>query len=387
MPNESPSPARAVLPVCDLRPQIAELRAELDVAIDRVVDRGWFILGEECRSFEAEFANYVGTKHVIGVANGTDALHLSLRALGVGVGDRVLTQPNSANPTAAAITSAGATPEFVDVDPMSGEIDLDAVADRLSRGGIAALMPVHLYGRLGGIETLIEVANRYGVPVLEDAAQAHGARRNGRAAGVFGRLGAFSFYPSKNLGAFGDGGAITTDDPQLDERLRLLRNYGQADRYRHVSAGINSRLDELQAAVLRVKLPYLERWNSRRREIARIYDRAFEGLPIVAPPPAVDEQSVHHLYVVRVAHRQVVRERLLTAGIGSEIHYPAPIHLQPAYTHLELPVGSFPHAERRAEQILSLPLFPEMTAGQVEQVVDALRAALAAEPHPTEVTA
>lgn len=371
--------------VFDLKPQIAALRAEFDAAIARVLDRGWFILGEEGRRFEEEFARYLGLPYLLGVANGTDAIQLALRAVGVGAGDAVLIPPSTANPTACAVSAVGARLVFADVERDTGLFDLDAVEAVLARERVKAIIPVHLYGRAQPLDRLIHLADRHGAVVIEDVAQAHGARGEGHLTGTRGAISCFSFYPSKNLGAFGDGGAVATRDPELAERLRMLRNYGQADRYQHVTFGLNSRLDELQAAILAVKLPHLERWNDQRRAWAARYRERLAGLPLVMPPPdAADERSIHHLFVVRVAERDAFREQLRAQGIATEVHYPVPIHRQPAYAALGQAEGSFPVAEARAKQIVSLPLYAELTEAQFERVVAAVRAVLDSAPHPED---
>ena len=378
-----------VLPVSDLAVQVATLRAEIDEAMGRVLDSGWFVLGEECRAFESEFSAFIGARWTAGVANGTDAIHLALRALGIGPGDRVLTAPNSAVPTACGITQAGALPCFADVDPEYGLLDPGQVARELDAAGserpVRAIVAVHLYGRSAPMGPILELARARGIAVIEDAAQAHGASWRDRSVGTMGDLACWSFYPSKNLGALGDGGAVTGMDPALETRLQRLRNYGQEDRYHHVELGFNSRLDEIQAAVLRAKLLHLGAWNRRRREIAARYREAFAGLPLLTPRDLPAAPSVEHLFVVRVARRERLREELERRGIGSQVHYPIPIHLQGAYRHLGLSAGRFPVTELRAAQIVSLPLFPEMTDEDVDRVIAAVRESLRGEPHPEEV--
>jgi dTDP-4-amino-4,6-dideoxygalactose transaminase len=385
-PEQKPGPASAdtaPVPVCDLKAQYLAIETEVRAALNRVLDRSWFILGEELAAFEEEFAEFLGIPHAIGVASGTDAIHLALRALNIGAGDRVLTAPNSAVPTAAAIVAAGAVPCFADVDPVTGLLDPASVERHLDHG-VKAIVPVHLYGRCVPMDAISELAERRGIPVVEDAAQAHGATWRGRAAGTMGSIGCFSFYPSKNLGACGDAGACTTADPALAARLRRLRNYGERDRYLSVEFGINSRLDELQAAVLRVKLPRLAGWNARRRELAAIYRQLLAALPVALPPPPDQGEEVIHLFVARVARRDRLREALQSRGVMTQVHYPRPIHLHPAYAHLGYPPGSFPVAERRAEQIVSLPLYPEMTTGQQERVIAAMAEALHGEETPAQ---
>lgn len=376
------------IPVCDLSAQFHAHEAELRDAVDRVLRRGWFVLGEELEAFEREFASFLGVEHAIGVANGTDALHLALRAAGVEAGDRVLTQPNSAVPTAAAIVQAGAIPLFADVDAATGMLDppaaeeVLAAAARDGRGPVRAILPVHLFGRVAGMEAIEALAAAHGLPVIEDAAQAHGASRRGRIAGGIGRIGCFSFYPSKNLGAYGDAGACVTRDAALAERLRRLRNYGERSRYESVELGFNSRLDELQAAILRAKLPHLAGWNARRRELAGRYRQRLAGLPLLLPPEDPDGVEAVHLFVIRVARREEIRERLARRGIGTQVHYPRPIHLQAGYAWLGCGPGSFPAAELRATQMISLPLYPEMTEAMLDRVVSALAETLDGEPAP-----
>jgi len=371
------------VPVCELGTQRRTLEPELRAAFDRVLDRSWFVLGEEGRLFEEEFARFLGLDQVVGVGSGTEALHLALRALGVGPGDLVLTAGNSANATPSAILAAGAVPVFADVDPRTGLLDV-AEAERRWRPGIRALLPVHLYGRCLGMEPILELARRRGVPVVEDAAQAHGASHRGRMAGTWGDIGCFSFYPSKNLGAYGDAGACATRDPALAQKLRGLRSYGESNRYQAEFPGINSRLDELQAAVLRVKLPHLARWNQRRREICAFYRERLRGLPLLLPPEEAEEVEAPHLFVVQAARRDRLRRELLHRGIGTQIHYPIPSHLQPAFAPFGQGPGSLPVCEGRAGRILSLPLYPELTAEQLARVAGALHDSLRGEPPPEE---
>mgnify|MGYP001214909549 CR=1 FL=1 len=370
------------IPVCDLSAQFREHEGALRAALDRVLARSWFVLGEEGRLFEEEFASFVGVAHAAGVASGTDAIHLALRALGLKAGDRVLTVPNSAVPTAAAIVQAGCIPAFADVDPRTGLLDLEDLERRLT-SDIRALIPVHLYGRCVPLGPVLELARRRGIPVIEDAAQAHGARWEGRSAGSVGDVGCFSFYPTKNLGAYGDGGACTTNDPALNRRLRELRNYGETARYQSDSIGFNSRLDEMQAAVLRAKLPRLGGWIERRREIARAYREELRDCPLALPPDPGAADSPH-LFVVQVARRDRFRAELERRGVGTAVHYPRPIHLQKAYAWLGLGPGSFPHAEARAGRIATLPLYPELRSDQLEAIITAIREVLRGEPHPLE---
>src|SRR4051794_706359 len=319
------------VPFANFRRGVQQLRPEIDAAVARVLDSGWYVLGGEGDAFEAEFAAVIGARHAVGCANGTDAIELALRALGVGPGDEVVTQANTCVPTVAAIARTGATPVLCDVEPEAGTMDLGSLSGALSPR-TRAIVPVHLYGQCADVDGVAEVAGT--IPVIEDCAQAHGATLRGRPAGTMGALAAFSFYPTKNLGALGDAGAVTTGDDEHAHRLRLLRQYGQTDRYRHEIEGVNSRLDELQAAILRAKLPGLAAANARRREIAAVYTEALADT--AARPLAVldGREHVFHLFVVRVADRRGFQAQLTEAGVGTIVHYPVPIHRHPAYTTL-----------------------------------------------------
>jgi dTDP-4-amino-4,6-dideoxygalactose transaminase len=352
-----------------LRPQHEVLRAELLAAVEQVLDSGWFVLGEQGEAFEREFADYCGVAHCVGVGSGTEAIHLALVACGVGPGDDVVTASLTAVPTASAITLAGARPVFADVDPRTFTMDPASLEASLTPR-TRAILPVHLYGQTANMDSILEIGRARGIPVIEDACQAHGAEFRGRRAGSMGLMAAFSFYPTKNLGACGDGGAVTTDDPEIAERLRLLRNYGQRKRYYHESKGVNSRLDELQAAILRVKLRSLDRWNEVRRAKARIYDSMLGG--VAAPLEAEYARHVYHLYVVRTPRRDELQRFLADQGIGTLIHYPVPVHLQQAYEELGLRPGSLPATEQAAAEILSLPLYPELPDEQIAEVAKAI---------------
>lgn len=359
------------IPVGDLARTYARLKPEIDAAVGRVLQSGWYILGREVAAFEEAFASYLGVAHAVGVGNGTDAIALGLRALGVGRGDEVVTSPLSAAFSALAISQIGAVPTFADIDPRRMTLDPAALEAAITPR-TKAVMPVHLYGQPADLDGILDVARRHDLRVLEDCAQAHGARYRGRRVGGWGDAAAFSFYPSKNLGAFGDGGAITTDDPAVAERLRQLRNGGQSARYVHRLVGVNSRLDEMQAAILGVRLAHLDRDNARRRSIAACYDAALAGSTWLVPPWAAPEvESVYHLYVLRTADRAGLRARLAAAGIASDVHYPTAIHRQPAYA-AHFHAGQFPEAERAAAEVLSLPMVPELTDDEVERVAAAL---------------
>jgi dTDP-4-amino-4,6-dideoxygalactose transaminase len=382
-PDSSPASAPALQPVplVDLLGQTQALRAEIDAAVARTLDSGWYILGKEVAAFEAEFAAYI-TAHggapvgCIGVNSGTDALHLALLACGVGPGDEVITVAHTAVATAAAIRLAGATPVFVDVDPATYTLDPAALAAAITPA-TKAVIPVHVYGHPADLDAILSVARGAGLRVIEDCAQAHGAIYRGRHVGAWGDLGCFSFYPTKNLGALGDGGAVISTSPALVEQVRLLREYGWTPQARYVSqvVGMNSRLDELQAAILRAKLPHLDAWNGARRALAAAYAAhlpAALALPVEQPTC----RHVYHLYVVRVAGRDGFRRRLQAAGIGTGIHYPVPIHRQPAYAGQPGAARALPQTERLAGEIVSLPMHPQLTVAQIAQVAAAAQAAL-----------
>ena len=367
------------VPFGDFRAHVAPLRAELDAAMGRVLDSGWFILGPEDEAFEKELAAAMGCREVVSVANGTEAIQLALEAIGLTRGDEVVTSPLSAAFTALAIERAGGRPVFADLDPKTLNVAPEAVAAKIGPR-TRALLPVHLYGHPADLDPLFALAKQHGLALVEDACQAHGALYKGRTVGTLGVLGTHSYYPTKNLGAFGDGGAILANDPALAARLRQLRNGGQSDRYRHVSAGINSRLDEIQAAILRVKLKHLPAATERRRAIAASYSQALAGLGLGLPEEQPYARAVYHLYVVRHARRDALMAALQERGIGTLIHYPIPLHLQPAFAHLGGRAGDLPVAEQAAREIFSLPLYPEMTEAQVEAVTSSLREALRSLP-------
>ncbi len=367
--------AETAVPFLDLAGQHRALRGELMAVFERALERAAFVGGEEVEGFEAEFAAFGGHRHVVGVANGTDALRLALQALGVRPGDRVVTVPNTFIATTEAISHAGARIEFVDVDPATCLMDPNCLEDHLAKTGPAAcVLPVHLYGQVCDMDAIMAIARRYGLKVLEDAAQAHGATYKGRGAGTFGDAAAFSFYPGKNLGACGEAGAVATGDASIAERVRMLRDHGQDGKYRHRLEGANSRLDSIQAGFLRVKLKHLAEWNAARRRIAARYDAAFRGLGGIEPVAAAAHGvPSRHLYVVHADDRDALRAHLSARGIQTGLHYPVALHRQECYRALGLPEGSFPHAERSAARVLSLPLYPGMSAAQVEAVIGAVR--------------
>ncbi len=353
--------SRAVIPVTDPGAQYLVFREQIEIAIKRVLDSGYYILGPEVEAFESEFAEYIGTQFAIGVANGTDALSLALRALDIGPGDEVITVSHTAVATVAAIEQAGATPVLIDVEP--GFLTLDpALLEQALTKQTRAVVPVHLYGQPADIARIQDFCNAHGLALVEDVSQAHGARYNGRRLGSFGDIAVFSCYPTKNLGALGDAGIVVTDDPALADRVRRLRQYGWVDRNFSIEQGVNSRLDEVQAAILRVKLPYLDAGNERRREIACSYSEAFRGSRIEVPLVRDNNEHVFHLYVVQVDDRDDVRDRLAAASVQTAIHYPLPIHRQPAYLDRVRIATSMSVTNRAAGQILSLPVFPELSA-------------------------
>jgi dTDP-4-amino-4,6-dideoxygalactose transaminase len=360
------------IPVNDLKRHDAPLAGQLAAAVNRVLSSGWYILGPEVEAFEEEFARYCGAAHAIGVGNGTDALELALRALGIGPVAEVATVANAGMYGTTAILRAGATPLYVDVDERSMTMSPAALRAGVS-SATAAVIVTHLYGQMAEMEELLAVAGRADIPVIEDAAQAHGAERAGRKAGSWGALGCFSFYPTKNLGAAGDGGAVVTSDATLARKVRALRQYGWTDRFRStVAGGRNSRLDEVQAAVLRVKLPHLDGWNARRREIAGIYERALIGSGIALPPTGL-EACPTHLYVIRLQKRDCIRSALRAAGIGTDVHYPVPDHRQESMRGVAFRQTALPVTEACADEVLTLPYFPEMTDGEVEEIAELLR--------------
>jgi dTDP-4-amino-4,6-dideoxygalactose transaminase len=360
------------VPFLELHSQVTPLRNELDAALARVVDSCRFILGDEVATFERDFAAYCEVDHAIGVSSGTDALTLILAGLGIGPGDEVVLPANTFVATAESISAVGARPVFVDVDEESQQIDPKSV--RVALGArTRVVIAVHLHGRTAPLAALVQLTRERGIHLVEDACQAHGARYRGRRVGGFGVAAAFSFYPGKNLGAFGDAGAVTTNDVFLAETLRQLRDHGQARKYEHRQRGFNARLDAIQAAVLGVKLPHLDSWNAARRRLAARYDALLAGTELRTPPqPGDGEDHVYHLYVVRHPHRSGVLQTLEENAIGYGLHYPVPIHRTAAYAGLGLEPGTLPRAERLAEEILSLPMYPELSDAHIERVCQVL---------------
>lgn len=372
-----------MIPVLDLTAQYASLKPAIDAAMQEVAAGGQYILGPNVRALEAEVAAYCDGRFGIGVANGTDALHLALRALRIGPGDEVITTPFTFVATTEAIGLVGATPVFVDIDPDTYNLDPARIAQAITPR-TKAILPVHLYGQPCDMGPILEIARAHRLYVVEDCAQAIGATYKGRKVGSLGDAAAFSFFPSKNLGCFGDGGMVVTNHPEVAERVEMLRRHGGQVKYRHSELGLNSRLDELQAAILRVKLPHLELWNAARRRIAARYNERLARVCCVQRPrelessdpavPSAVARCVYHQYTVRVRNRDAVQARLKAAGVGTMVYYPVPLHRQEVHAELRHAPGAFPVAERAAEECLSLPIFPELTEAEQERVVDALAA-------------
>ncbi len=362
-----------MVPFVELKSQFRSIETELRAAIDGVLESSWFIMGKQLEAFEEEFAQYLGTRHAVGVGSGTEAIHLALRALGVQQGDEVITAANTCVPTVCGISATGATAGLSDVDPKTLTLDTGSF-ETVATERTKAVVPVHLYGHPCDMDPILEVARRHGIAVVEDCAQAHGAEYRGKRCGTLGDAAAFSFYPSKNLGAYGDGGAVVTDDEALAQEVRMLRNYGEEKRYHHGTKGFNSRLDEMQAAILRVKLKHLDAWNDARRECAMAYGERLAGLPVTLPHEAEWARHNYHLFVVRSPERDELMAHLKERGIGCLIHYPIPVHLQGAYEDLGLGRGTFPVAEKACDEVLSLPIYPELSIEAIDQVAEAMRA-------------
>ena len=361
-----------MIPFLDLKAQYASIKSEVDEAIHRVLDSCGYILGPEVAKFEEEFAGYSSAKFGVGVNTGTSALHLSLLAAGIGPGDEVITVPFTFVATVAAIEYAGAKPVLVDIDPKTYNMDpagLEAAITSRTR----AIIPVHLHGQMAEMDPILEIARRRNLIVIEDACQAHGAEYRGKRAGSLGDLAAFSFYPGKNLGAYGEGGMVVTSNPDYARKVRMLRDWGAEKKYHHVLKGYNFRLEGIQGAVLRVKLRHLEVWTEGRRKAAALYNRILGDAGIVTPHASPYQRHVYHVYAIRTKHRQEWQGALTAAGIQTGIHYPHPVHLLPAYSDLGYTAGDFPHAECAAEEVLSLPMYAELTSRQCEEVANAVR--------------
>jgi dTDP-4-amino-4,6-dideoxygalactose transaminase len=359
------------VPFVDLKSQYASIKPEVDAAIMEVVENTAFVGGKYVQQFEEDFATFCGTKHAVGVSSGTSALHLALVAMGIGPGDEVITAANTFLATTEAITHAGATPVLVDIDAVNFNID-PAKTEAAITDKTKAVIPVHLYGQAADMDAVTAVAEKHNLLVLEDAAQAQGAEYKGKKMGSMGTAGAFSFYPAKNLGAYGDAGAVVTDDGGIADRIRVLANHGRAGGVDHVVEGYNARLDGIQAAVLATKLPKLSGWNQMRAEAAERYDELLSGLDLKVPQRMPYAKHIYHLYVIRVRNRDRVKELMGEKGVGCGLHYALPIHTLSAYKHLGKPEGSYPVAEEVVSEILSLPMFPEITAEQQKYVAGCL---------------
>jgi len=362
-----------MIPLVDLKVQYEQHKDEFMKAVANVLSSASFILGKQVGTFEKNFAEFIGSAHSVGVASGTDAIHLALRATGISSGDEVITAVNTFFATSAAIELAGAKPIFVDCDPRTYLIDIRGIEKAITPK-TKAIIPVHLYGQVAPMDRINAIAEKHNLIVIEDACQAHGAQYNKRRSGTLGKVAAFSFYPGKNLGAFGDAGGVTTDDETVYQNVLALRNYGSTKKYYHPAFGTNSRLDEIQAAILNVKLPFLEEWNKARIRAAERYRRNLSSNPSITLPAKADNSThVYHLFVIQVPdNRDLIIEKMAEKGIYCGIHYPVPLHLQKAYSYLGYREGDFPHAESYAKKIISLPLFPEITEDQIDSVCDVL---------------
>ena len=360
-----------MIPFVDLKAQYAGIKGEVNAAIQGVLDSCQFTLGSEVVKFEEEFAAFSGAKIGIGVNSGTSALHLALLAADIGPGDEVITVPNTFVATIAAIRYTGATPVFVDIDPVTFNMDPRLVEAAIT-SRTKAILPVHLYGQAADMDPIVEIARKHDLVVIEDAAQAHAAEYKGRRVGSLGDMACFSFYPGKNLGAYGEGGMVVTDSTEYARTIRMLRDWGAEQKFRHVLKGYNYRLEGLQGAVLRVKLKYLESWTEGRRAAASRYNELLAGSDYPTPVELAHNRHVYHVYAIRTSGRQALQESLQAQGVQTGIHYPTPVHLLPAHEDLGYRQGQFPHAEAAADQVLSLPMFPELTEAQTSQVADAL---------------
>ncbi len=363
------------VPLLDLQAQYASLRDEVREAIDHVFESQRFVLGEEVQKLEASIAEYCGTKHAIGCASGSDALLLALMALDIGAGDEVITTPFTFFATGAAITRLGARPVFVDIDPSSYNLDVSQVVQAITER-TKAIIPVHLYGQCVEMDGLLEISVEHGIPIIEDAAQAIGATDRGDRAGSMGLMGSFSFYPTKNLGGAGDAGILTTSDDAVAERLRRLRNHGGRNEYQHEEVGINSRLDELQAAVLNVKLRYLDEWSNERARKAAVYDELLDDVPfeLITPSTRDEARHIYHQYVIRVPHyRDALMDHLKQHGVGTKVYYPIPLHRQECFAYLGYHEGEFPESERAARETFALPAYPELSETQQAYVVETIK--------------
>ncbi len=355
------------IPLLDLQAQYQTIKEEINQAIQNVLDSSVYILGPEMKTLEKEIAAFCGTKEAVAVANGTDALVLTLKAFGIGPGDEVITTPFTFFASAETIALVGATPVFVDIDPVTLNLDLTQLEGKIT-SKTKAIIPVHIFGQMVDVEKIMEIAARHDLKVIEDAAQAIGAEYGGKKAGSIGHASTFSFFPTKNLGAYGDAGMIVTNDEDLASQLRMLRFHGSKTKYYHDEIGYNSRLDELQAAILRVKLRYLDVWNESRREKAKVYDQLLAGAAVQIPGRDPQALPIYHLYVLRTEERRALMERLKAGGVANAIYYPVPLHLQKAFRTLGYKVGDFPVAEKACEQALAIPCYPELSFEQQQEI-------------------
>jgi len=361
------------IPLLDLKAQYKSIKPEIQKAINGVIDNSQFILGENVKKFEQEFAKFIGTKCAIGVGNGTDALYLALRALNISTGDEIILPVNTFIATAEAITLNGAKPVFVDINPETYNIDPQKIEKAISRR-TRAIIPVHLFGQPADMSSILKIAKKHKLFVIEDCAQAHGAKYKDKIVGSIGDIGCFSFFPGKNLGAYGDAGMITTNNKKLAQKIYILRNHGRLEKYKHKIEGINSRLDEIQAAILRVKLKHLKKWNKARQKNAKIYNKFFKDTNnIIIPQITKNNKSVYYFYVIQIKNRKKIQTKLKNKGISTGIHYPIPLHLQPAYKYLGYKKGDFPNAKKVSKEILSLPIYPELTEKQIKFIVNEIK--------------
>jgi dTDP-4-amino-4,6-dideoxygalactose transaminase len=359
------------VPFVDLRAQYLSIKAEIDEAIARVLETTAFVLGREVEAFEAAFAEYVGARFCVGVNSGTAAIQLAVMACGLEAGDEVIIPANTFFASAEGVSTAGATPVFVDADPLSYNIDPSRIEAAITKR-TRAIIPVHLYGQAADLDPIFDIAARHNLLVIEDAAQAHGSLYKGRLVGALSQAGCFSFYPGKNLGAYGEGGAVVTNDAEIARRVRLLRDHGSEQKYRHEIIGYNFRLEGIQGAVLNVKLRHLDKWNDLRRAHAARYNELLSGTSLQLPREMPYARHIYHLYVVQTDERDALQKRLNEAGVQTGIHYPVPVHLQPAYASMGHKPGDFPESERQAASVLSLPMFPELTDEQIKRVAETI---------------
>lgn len=360
-----------MIKIVDFEREFKEISGEIRDAVNRVLESGWYILGEEVKGFEKEFSDYIGTKYGVGVSSGTDAIMLSLMALGIGRGDEVITVSHTSGATVSAISITGAKSVFVDVEEDTMLMDVNKVKSKITNR-IKAIVPVHLYGHPVDLDSLVEISEKRGIPIVEDCAQAHGAECNGRKVGSIGKLGAFSFYPTKNLGAYGDAGMIVTNDGEIYQKLLMLRQYGWEEKDKSVMEGVNSRLDEIQAAILRVKLKYLDEWNEKRRDNAKLYNELLGDADVLTPMEKEYAKHVYHLYAIRSEKRNALKEYLQKEGVKTQIHYPIPVHKQKPYRTN----SRFPVTEKICNQILSLPIHPFLREDEILAIVECVKNAL-----------